>query len=97
MLFVELKNSNRKGKRLMFVYKDSDKVKAIHFGALGASTYLEHKDKKKRDNYIKRHAVNENWGSVNPGSLSRWILWGDSTDIETNLKDYLKKFNIKKY
>jgi hypothetical protein len=35
--------------------------------------------------------VNEDWATVNPGSLSRWILWGDSPDIETNLKAFLER------
>ena len=32
---------------------------------------------------------------INPGSLSAGILWGDSNDIQENLKDYMKEFNIK--
>ena len=32
---------------------------------------------------------------INPGSLSAGILWGDSNDIQENLEDYMKEFNIK--
>lgn len=66
----------------------------IHFGARGMSDYTIHHDKKRRENYIKRHSKNEDYNGINAGSLSRFILWGDSTDIKKNIKDYEKRFNI---
>ena len=92
MKFVGLYKSPREDKR--FVIKFEEPRKTIHFGFEGASTYLEHKDKNKRDNYIARHRVNEDWTKVNAGSLSRYILWGDSTNLKTNLNEFLKRFNI---
>jgi hypothetical protein len=68
--------------------------KTYHFGQKGGSTYIDHGDKAKRDAYIKRHKVNENWDAINAGSLSRFILWGDSTNIKNNIKYYKKRFNI---
>jgi hypothetical protein len=68
----------------------------ILFGSKNSSTYLDHKDKTKRTNYLNRHKVREDWTKVNPGSLSALILWGDSTNLNTNLNQYLKKFNITK-
>ena len=97
MQYVSLASSPRKDKKYEFAYTDDGKkIKTIHFGSKGSLTYLDHKDKTKRDNYIARHKVRENWDKVNAGSLSRYILWGDSTDLQTNLKTYLKQFNIKK-
>jgi len=29
------------------------------------------------------------------GSLSRWILWGDSTSLETNIRSFKQRFNLK--
>ena len=81
--------STRKDKRLEAIFKDGT---SIHFGAKNGSTYIDHGDKKKRENYIKRHQVNEDWNTVNAGSLSRYILWGDSNDIGKNILDYKKKF-----
>ena len=53
-------------------------------------TYLDHHDKLKRNNYLKRHkALGENWNEINAGSLSAFILWGESTDLKTNLYKYL--------
>ncbi len=57
------------------------------------STYIDHEDKNKRKNYIKRHkALGENWNKINAGSLSRFILWGDSPNVEKNIKLYEKRF-----
>jgi len=89
--------SNRKDKKYEIVFmRDSGKTLTIHFGSKTSKTYLDHKDKDKRSAYIARHAPNEDWQSVNAGSLSRFLLWGNSTDLETNLKEYFKRFNIKK-
>ena len=88
--------SNRKDKKYEIVFmRDSGKTLTIHFGSKNSKTYLDHKDKTKRANYIARHAPNEQWQSVNAGSLSRYLLWGDSTDLETNLNAYFKRFGIK--
>ena len=49
----------------------------------------------KKNNYLKRHSVNEDWNYINPGSLSAGKVWGDSNNIQENLMDYMKEFNIK--
>ena len=40
------------------------------------------------------HQVREDWSKVNAGSLSRFILWGDSKNLTKNLLNYLQRFNI---
>ena len=50
---IDLKRSNRKGKKWMVIHKDGSKV---HFGAYGMSDYTIHKDKERRDRYRKRHS-----------------------------------------
>ena len=92
MRFISLEKSNKPDKKL--VIKFSEPTLTIHFGSKNSSTYLDHHDKHKRSNYLKRHMVNEDWGNVNAGSLSAYILWGSSTDLNTNLIQYLNKFNI---
>jgi hypothetical protein len=92
MEFVSLEKSPRDKKR--YVIKFNNPKKTIHFGYDGASTYIDEGDKEKRQNYIARHKVNEDWSKVNAGSLSRWLLWGDSKNINRNLRDYLERFNI---
>ena len=92
MRFVSLEKSNKPNKKL--VIKFSDPNLTIHFGSKNSSTFLDHHDKVKRSNYLKRHEVNENWNQINAGSLSTYILWGPSTDLNSNLINYLDKFNI---
>jgi len=86
-----IKDSTRKGKRFMATFANG---KTVHFGNLGSQTYIDHGDKDKRTNYLKRHAKRENWNEVNAGSLSRWILWGDDKDFEKNHQSFMKRFNI---
>jgi hypothetical protein len=96
MNFVTMAPSNRKGKKYEIVFmRDSGRTLTIHFGSKNSKTYLDHGDKDKRRAYIARHEKNENWDEINAGSLSRFLLWGKSTDLETNLKEYFKRFNIK--
>jgi len=68
--------------------------KLVHFGQKGSSTYLDHKDEKKKDAYIARHKVNENFNDPKTaGALSRWILWNKKT-LTASIADFKKKFNL---
>jgi len=83
--------SNRKDKRYLAVFDNGTK---IHFGSKGQS-FIDHMDEAKRSAYLKRHAKNENWQTAyTPASLSRWILWGDSGNINTNIKYFKQRFNL---
>ena len=65
------------------------------FGAKGYKDYTQHHDKLRRANYLQRHRTSETW--TNPktaGALSRWILWGDSTSLSTNLADFKRRFSL---
>lgn len=89
MVFKIMK-SNVKGKRYTAIIDG----KKINFGSAVGSTYIDHGDEVKRTNYLKRHKVNEDWTKINAGSLSRFILWGDSKDININISNYKKKFGL---
>lgn len=91
---IEFGKSNRDGKKLKIVLMKDGKKKTYHFGSDGSETYAEGASKIKRENYIARHKIRENWQEVNPGSLSRYILWGKHQNINKNLKLFLKRFNI---
>ncbi len=92
---LDITLSDSKNKRLKAVLKNMHVKKTIHFGAKNGQTYIDHGDKAKRENYIKRHqALNEHWGSINAGSLSRYILWGNHTDINKNINGYKKRFGL---
>ena len=94
MKFISLKPSPKKDKK--YVIKFSNPDKTIHFGSKNSQTYLDHNDADIRQNYINRHRVNENWNDVNPGSLSLYLLWGPTNDLETNLNFFLDVFDISK-
>jgi len=73
---------------------DKDRKK-VHFGSKKSNTYLDHHDEKKRDAYIARHKVNENWSNpFSAGALSKFILWGKSTSLRENINHFKKKFNL---
>tara|TARA_R110002126_G_scaffold160128_1_gene307653 strand:- start:67 stop:351 length:285 start_codon:yes stop_codon:yes gene_type:complete len=92
MEFISLDKSKRDGKRYVIVFDNPKRT--IHFGSDVGTTYIDEGDKEKRENYIARHKVNEDWSKVNAGSLSRYLLWGKSKNINRNLRDYLERFDI---
>ena len=92
---IKIGKSTRNEKKMMAVFemKDGSK-KTTHFGLKGSSTFLDHKDEKKRDAYLARHRVNEDWNDfTSAGSLSRYILWNKET-LSASIKDYKKRFNL---
>ena len=98
-LFV--KPSTRKTKRFMaiFVDKNGKQVKLTHFGLKNPSkgTYIDHKDKTIRKNYRARHDKTEKKFHTDPkraSTLSRFILWGEATNLKDAVNDYKKKFNL---
>jgi hypothetical protein len=99
MRLLDVKPSTAKGKKYMAIFCPCDgpskcKGKRVHFGSSTSSVYLDHHDKTKRENYLKRHKVNENWNNpATPGALSRHLLWGDSTSLMMNIKEFKKKFS----
>jgi hypothetical protein len=93
-ILIDFRKSRRKGKKYKIILMIDAKKRSIHFGSNVSKTFVEGATIEKRNNYFKRHSVNENWNEINPGSLSAGILWGDSNHIQENLKDYMKKFNI---
>jgi len=85
-----IKSSIKKDKRYMAIFKNNV---IVHFGLKNGSVYIDHHDKKKRDNYLKRHLKNENWDDpYSAGALSRWLLWGDYTNLNENHQAFMKKF-----
>lgn len=99
MRLIDVKPSTAKGKKYTATFcmcnepPQKCKGKKVNFGFAGSQTYLDHHDKAKREAYLKRHRVNENWNNpTSAGALSRWLLWGDSTSLTTNIQEFRKKF-----
>lgn len=95
---VSITKSTKKGKKLTAVFQEvgnTNKKKTIHFGADGMSDFTIHKDKARKERYLKRHRKRENWEDpMTAGSLSRYILW-NKTSLKESIKDYKKRFNLK--
>jgi hypothetical protein len=66
--------------------------KKIAFGSKGSTTRISGATDIQQKNYIKRHSVNENWDAINPGSLSRYILWSAKT-LSGGIANFKKKFH----
>lgn len=89
-------NASKDKKRLVAIFKTKDnKTKTIKFGFFkSAGTYSDGASEEKRNAYIKRHSVREDFNKVDTaGSLSRFVLWEfrSNNDIE---KFYNRKFKI---
>lgn len=73
------------------VCADKDK-KRIQFGSKGSTTYTSGATEQQKDAYLARHKVNEDWNSINAGSLSRYILWSSKT-LAGGIANFRKKFH----
>ena len=80
----------------VFKNKETKRKRTVHFGQFGADDYTKTKNKEQRAKYLERHGRGrENWDDpTTAGSLSRYILWGDSTSLQKNITDFKKKFNL---
>lgn len=95
---VSIKTSPKKGKKLVAEFKDKDGkvIKTTHFGAKGMSDYTIHKDKERRKRYRNRHRKDlDTKDFTRAGYLSYYVLWGDSSNLQTAIKDYKKRFKLK--
>ena len=84
-----------RGKKYTAVFDMGDgKTKTTHFGATGYSDYIKSGSEVKKNAYIARHKVNENFNDyTSAGSLSRYILWNKST-LSASIADFKNRFNL---
>ena len=95
MKLKSISPSTREGKKYDAVFMIDGKEKKVSFGLAGSSTFIDHADLEKREAYLSRHKVLENWENpLSAGSLSRYILWGDSSNIIKNIRAFKKRFNL---
>jgi hypothetical protein len=94
---VNIKKSDKKEKKYQATFTDDDnKKKIIYFGASGYPDYTLTGDKEQRERYRTR--TKKVYDKAEPMSASRLsgdILWGDSTSLATNIKNYKKKYGYK--
>lgn len=86
-MIVRIEESPKEFKRYRVIM---DNGRTYDFGLRDGSTYLDHKDKKKRYNYLARHMANETekkliTNLVPSASLfSALLLWGPYTSLRKN-------------
>lgn len=103
MKLEKVVKSDRKDKKFTAIFcmckgqsccKESDKKK-VHFGSAGMDDYTITKDKEQRDRYRARHKKDlDTKDPTRAGYLSRYLLWGDSTSLQQNIKSFKQKFNL---
>lgn len=76
--------------------KDDGRTKTTKFGAAGYTDYLQSKDPERRARYLERHGRGrESWNDpTTAGSLSKHLLWGNSTVLAANIRAYKAKFSL---
>jgi hypothetical protein len=97
-MIVSVTKSPVKNKRFRVLLKNG---RHYDFGLLGGSTYIDHHDKKLRDAYWKRHYANPTEKKLidgfidSPALFSAYLLWGDSTNLDKNIRDLNHLMNSK--
>ena len=93
---MTIKPSTKPNKKLMAIFtKDNGRTKTTHFGAKGMDDYTKTKDKEQRARYRNRHKKDlQSKDPTRAGYLSYYILWGDSTSRQENIRNYKKRFNL---
>lgn len=95
MKLVSIKKSDKPDKKYVATFEEGEKSKKIYFGAAGMDDYLTTKDKAQRDRYRARtKSVYNKSPPISASRLAGDILWGDSTSLNQNIKNYKKKYNL---
>ena len=75
-------------KKLIAIFDSGERIK---FGSKNSETFAEGASEQKRAAYIKRHRVTEDWTKINPGSLSRYILW-EKPSLSSGIAEFKRRF-----
>lgn len=95
MKLLSVVPSEKPDKKMKAMFEVNGRTRTIHFGQKKADDYTITKDKDQRERYLTRHKAREDWNKPDSaGALSKWILWGNSTNIHTNIAEFKKKFNL---
>jgi hypothetical protein len=97
MKLISITKSDKAGKKLKAVFEDptSGRRRTTHFGAAGMADYTKTHDKEQRTRYRTRHKKDlETKDPTRAGFLSYYVLWGDSTDLQTNIASFKRRFHL---
>jgi hypothetical protein len=95
MKLVKIVPSTNPKKKFDAVFRlDDGEEKIVRFGAAGYTDYILSHNEVKKESYLTRHK-HENWNNpMTAGALSRWILWGNSTSLDTNIRSFKRRFHL---
>tara|TARA_R110002051_G_scaffold134337_1_gene207482 strand:+ start:341 stop:637 length:297 start_codon:yes stop_codon:yes gene_type:complete len=91
-----IKKSNKPDKKLQALFiKPNGRSKTTYFGNTGMPDYTTMKDKIQRDKYrVNHHKDLDTNNPTKAGYLSYFILHGNSTSRQQNIKKYKQDFNF---
>ena len=96
MKLKTIRRSHKPEKKWDAVFEnDNGKEKVVPFGAAGMPDYTKHKDKTRKQRYLKRHSgMGESWNKPDtPGALARWVLW-NKPSFKASVADFKKRFKL---
>jgi hypothetical protein len=82
------------GKKFKAIFEKDGERRFVRFGQAGSFTFIDGAGPDVRDRYRARHKNDNINDAMSPGALSWFITWGDSRDIDENIKNFKKKFNV---
>lgn len=92
---LSIKPSTDADKKYMAVFERDGRQLTTHFGARGMTDFIQSGDPERRLRYLTRHRANENWNDpTSAGSLSRYILWGETTSLRKNIESFKRRFRL---
>ena len=95
-MVIEKGTAKNKKFKAIFYDDKGKKIKTSQFGDIRYESYNQHKDKERRSKYRSRHKGNlSKTDYTSPAHLSYYLLWGDSTSLNTNIKKYKNMFKLK--
>jgi site-specific recombinase XerD len=95
MKLKTIRKSHKKEKKFDAVFEKNGKEKVVPFGQKGYSDFTKHKDKTRKQRYLKRHSgMGEHWEKPDtPGALSKWILW-NKPSFDASVASFKKHFGL---
>jgi hypothetical protein len=96
MKLIKIVPSHIPAKKFDAIFETEEgKTKTVPFGSKPHQDYTQHKDITRRTSYRSRHAKDLKTNDpTRAGYLSYYILWGDSTSLNENIKSYKKRFGL---
>jgi hypothetical protein len=95
MIKLQISESENPKKKYKAIFtKDDGKTKTIHFGAKGYEDYTQHHNKDRRVLYRQRHEKDLKGDPMRAGYLSYYILWGNSINMQSNIRSFKNKYNF---